>query len=369
VKFSGQARFVTEVATGSTGRREADPEWPEFAMMDEPDLLSRLLAERDCLLADGATGTNLFDLGLVSGEAPEIWLIEQPDRIRALHRSFVEAGADIILTNSFGANRFRLKLHGLELRALELNATAAGLAREFADAAGRPVVVAGSIGPTGELFEPLGALTFEGAVAAFREQAEGLMAGGADVAWIETMSAGDEIVAAAEGAAQAGLPFIFTASFDTAGRTMMGLPPDGLPALAGRLARQPIALGANCGLGPSDLVASVLAISAVAPEAIVIAKGNCGVPQFVDGEVRYVGSPAMMADYARLARAAGARIIGGCCGTRPEHIAAMRAALDEPRLGRPDLALVESALGPVARPKCKDVRAGPETRRRRAAQS
>jgi 5-methyltetrahydrofolate--homocysteine methyltransferase len=336
-------------------------------MTDTPDLLSRLLAERDCLLADGATGTNLFDLGLMSGEAPEVWLFEQPDRIRALHRSFVEAGADIILTNSFGANRYRLKLHGLESRAVELNAMAAGLAREVADSAGRAVVVAGSIGPTGELFEPLGALTFEGAVAAFREQADGLTAGGADVAWIETMSSGDEIVAAAEGAAQAGLPFVFTASFDTAGRTMMGLPPEGLPGLARRLARGPVALGANCGLGPSDLVASVLAISAVAPEAIVIAKGNCGVPQFVDGAVRYVGSPALMAEYARLARAAGARIIGGCCGTRPDHIAAMRAALDEPSLGRPDLTVVETALGPVTQPKCKEIRPGSETRRRRAA--
>ena len=334
-------------------------------MTDAPDLLSRLLAERDCLLADGATGTNLFEMGLMSGEPPEIWLIEQPDRIRALHRSFVEAGADIILTNSFGANRFRLKLHGLEERAHEINALAAGIAREVADAAGRDVVVAGSIGPTGELFLPLGTLTLEAAVAAFREQAEGLKAGGADVAWIETMSAGEEILAAAEGAVQAGLPFVFTASFDTAGRTMMGLPPEGLPGLTARLGQEPVALGANCGLGPSDLIASVLAISAVAPDAIVVAKGNCGVPQFVDGEVRYGGSPALMADYARLARAAGARIIGGCCGTSPVHLAAMRAALDEPARKRPDLAEVEAALGPVARPKGETRRS--ETGRRRSA--
>jgi len=334
-------------------------------MADAPDLLSRLLAERDCLLADGATGTNLFDMGLMSGEPPEIWLFEQPDRVRMLHRSFVEAGADIILTNSFGANRFRLKLHGLETRAAEINALAAGLAREVADAAGRGVVVAGSIGPTGELFAPLGGLTFESAVAAFREQAEGLKSGGADVAWIETMSAAEEILAAAEGAVQAGLPFVFTASFDTAGRTMMGLPPEGLPGLAGRLGKEPVALGANCGLGPSDLIASVLAISEVAPEAIVVAKGNCGVPQLVGGEVRYGGSPALMAEYARLARAAGARIVGGCCGTTPAHIAAMRAALDEPRRERPALTEVEAALGPVARPKGEGRRT--ETKRRRSA--
>jgi 5-methyltetrahydrofolate--homocysteine methyltransferase len=334
-------------------------------MTDAPDLLSRLLAQRGCLLADGATGTNLFDMGLMSGDPPEVWLIEHPERIRALHRSFVEAGADIILTNSFGANRFRLKLHGLEARAAEINALAARIAREVANAAGRDVVVAGSIGPTGELFVPLGTLTLEDAVAAFREQAEGLKAGGADVAWIETMSAGEEILAAAEGAVQAGLPFVFTASFDTAGRTMMGLPPEGLPGLTSRLRQEPLALGANCGLGPSDLIASVLAISAVAPGAVLVAKGNCGVPQFVDGEVRYGGSPTMMGEYARLARAAGARIVGGCCGTTPAHIAAMRAALDEPLRERPDLAEVETELGPVTRPAGEARRT--ETGRRRSS--
>ncbi|HVL73200.1 MAG TPA: homocysteine S-methyltransferase family protein, partial [Beijerinckiaceae bacterium] len=134
--------------------------------------LADLLARRDCLLADGATGTNLFAMGLASGEPPEAWLLERPDDIRALHRSFVEAGADIVLTDSFGANRHRLKLHGLEGRVRELNALAARLGREVADAAGREVVVAGSIGPTGELFAPLGALTPAEAVEAFREQAE-----------------------------------------------------------------------------------------------------------------------------------------------------------------------------------------------------
>jgi len=334
-------------------------------MSDAPDLLSRLLAERSCLLADGATGTNLFEMGLTAGEPPEIWLVEQPDRIRALHRSFVEAGADIILTNSFGANRFRLKLHGLESRAAEINTRAAELAREVADSAGRAVVVAGSIGPTGELFAPLGTLTMEDAVAAFREQAEGLKAGGADVVWIETMSSPEEILAAAEGAIEAGIPFVFTASFDTAGRTMMGLPPEGLPGLAAKLGQQPVALGTNCGIGPSDLIASVLAISAVAPEAIVVAKGNCGVPQLVGGHVHYGGTPELMADYARLARAAGARIVGGCCGTTPAHIAAMRAALDEPAREKPELAAVEAALGPVTRPKAEGRRS--ETGRRRSA--
>ena len=161
--------------------------------------LQDLLSTNRALLADGATGTNLFDAGLTAGDAPDMWNLERPEAIRDLYRSFVDAGADIILTNTFGSTRHRLKLHKAEDRVFEINKRGAELAREVADAAGRPVVVAGSIGPTGELFEPLGALTEEDAVAAFTEQAEGLKAGGADVCWIETMSAIEEIQAAARG--------------------------------------------------------------------------------------------------------------------------------------------------------------------------
>src|SRR4051812_33710013 len=141
------------------------------------------------LLADGATGTNYFRMGLDAGEAPELWNVDHPERVQELHRAFVDAGADIILTNTFGGNRHRLKLHRAEDRVFELNVRAAELAREVADAASRPVVVAGSVGPTGELFAPLGALTAVEAVEAFTEQIAALAAGGADVAWIETMSA------------------------------------------------------------------------------------------------------------------------------------------------------------------------------------
>src|SRR5580658_2194004 len=151
-------------------------------------MLRKLLAEGRPLLADGATGTNLFEVGLTSGDNPEAWNATHPDRVRALHQSFVEAGAEIILTNSFGGNRRRLALHGLEGRVRELNRLAAENARAEADRAGRPVVVAGSIGPTGDLLAPLGELTEEEAVEAFAEQIEGLREGGADLLWIETMS-------------------------------------------------------------------------------------------------------------------------------------------------------------------------------------
>jgi methionine synthase I (cobalamin-dependent) len=316
------------------------------------DKLSRLLAERGILIADGATGTNYFEMGLASGEPPESWLTEHPERVADLHRRFVEAGSDIILSNSFGATRYRLKLHGLQDQVVELNRTAARIAREVADASGREIVVAGSMGPTGELFEPLGALTMDAAVAAFTEQARGLAEGGADVAWIETMSAAEELEAAARGAIAAGLPYVFTASFDTAGRTMMGLTPESLGEIAARLPVPPLAYGANCGIGPGDLVASILSMSAAAPGDVLVAKGNCGIPTLVGDKVHYGGTPELMADYVQLARDGGARIIGGCCGTSPAHIRAMRHAIDQGGARpRPTIEAVEVSLGPIARPK------------------
>ncbi|WP_417773880.1 betaine--homocysteine S-methyltransferase [Stappia sp.] len=313
--------------------------------------LEELLAQNGTLLADGATGTNLFDMGLTSGDPPEEWNVTEPDKIRTLHRKFVEAGADIILTNTFGANRHRLKLHKLEGRVHELNAAAAGLARDIADSAGRPVIVGGSIGPTGELFVPLGALTHEDAVAAFTEQAQGLKDGGADVLWIETMSAAEEMRAAAEAAASVGMPFVVTASFDTAGRTMMGLGPAALGALTGDFACTPVAYGSNCGVGASDLLAAILEITAAYPQAVVVAKANCGIPVIRGDEVVYTGTPELMGDYARLAVDAGARIIGGCCGTSYTHLAAMRAALDVHEKGaRPSVAEIVARLGPLVSP-------------------
>lgn len=311
-----------------------------------PDLLTRLLAERDWLLLDGATGTNLFAAGLESGEAPEFWNIEEPEKIRALHRGFIEAGSDLILTNSFGASRFRLKLHQAEGRARELSAAAARLARECADEAGRPVVVAGSVGPTGEILEPVGALSHTDAVAGFTEQIAGLMEGGADVIWAETISSAEEARAVAEAAAGLGAPYCITLSFDTAGRTMMGLTSEDLAALAGALAVPPVAFGANCGTGAPDLLRTVLGITAAAPGAAVIAKANAGIPKFVDGHIHYDGTPELMAEYACLARDAGARLIGGCCGTTAAHLVAMRAALESrPRGPRPTLDDIRARIG------------------------
>jgi methionine synthase I (cobalamin-dependent) len=307
------------------------------------------LATRPWLLADGATGTNYFQMGLVSGDAPELWNFEHPDRVRSLHRRFIEAGADIVLTNSFGGNRHRLKLHNVQDQVRELNMAAARNARAEADAAGRPVYVGGSMGPTGEIFEPVGALSHAEGVAAFADQAAALKEGGVDVLWIETMSSEEELRAAVEGAAKTGLPIVTTMSFDTNGRTMMGMTPAAFGALTAGLAHQPVAIGANCGVGASELVATVLGITQARPEANVVAKGNCGIPQYVDGHIHYTGTPELMADYARLALDAGARIIGGCCGTSPDHLAAMRRSLETYTRGsRPAVETIEARLGPVS---------------------
>ena len=155
--------------------------------------LTDLLSSHRVLLADGATGTNYFLAGLTSGEPPEFWTVDRPEEVVRLHQGFVDAGADIILTNTFGCNPHRLKLHQAQDRTYELAKGAAVLARRVADAAGRPVVVAGSVGPTGELFKPMGALTHADAVASFTEELTGLRDGGADVAWIETMSSIEEV--------------------------------------------------------------------------------------------------------------------------------------------------------------------------------
>lgn len=320
--------------------------------------LADLLAVRGVLLADGATGTNYFAMGLHSGEAPERWNVDHPDRVQDLHRAFVTAGADVILTNTFGANRHRLALHDAQDRVAELATAGARLAGEVADAAERPVVVAGSVGPTGSLFAPLGELTEADAVETFTEEIAALAEGGADVAWIETMSAPEEMLAASRAAVAVGLPYVVTGSFDTAGRTMMGLRPHDLVGVFDGIEPPPVAVGANCGVGASDILVSLLAMteSPTDTDPAFVSKGNCGIPEFRGTEIHYSGTPELMARYVRLAVDAGARIVGGCCGTSPEHLTAMRdaldAVLDDRALDgpgrRPTIESITATIGPLA---------------------
>ncbi len=312
--------------------------------------LRSLLETRPHLLADGAIGTNLFAMGLPTGHAPELWNLEQPEKVALLHQNFVEAGADIILTNSFGGTHHRLKLHKAEDRVNEINETAARIARQAADSTDRHVVVAGSMGPTGELFAPLGPLTLEEGTAAFAEQAQALARGGADVLWIETLSSREEVQAAVTATTTTPLPVVVTLSFDTNGSTMMGINPTGLAALCSELAPRPLAWGTNCGVGAGEVVACIVSLAAASgPGQVLVAKANCGVPQWIDGAIRYDATPELMADYVRLARDAGARIIGGCCGTTPAHLRAMRQALDSHTPGEPpDSATITTKLGEIS---------------------
>lgn len=314
----------------------------------KPARLHSILETTGWALADGATGTNLFRAGLETGYPPELWNVERPEDITALHTSFIDAGSQLILTNSFGGTAHRLRLHAADDRVGELNLAAAKLARQAADDGrdrhGHEIVVAGSIGPTGELFEPMGALDHADALAAFTEQAEALAAGGVDLLWIETMSSLEEVKAAIEAASAVGLPAASCMTFDTAARSMMGVTPADFASKSIGFGADYV--GANCGIGPAELLHSVSEIITTA-SVPVIAKGNCGIPAYLDGAIHYHGTPELMADYACLARDAGVRIIGGCCGTTPDHVAAMRAALVSTPQYPFDQDRVDAALGPA----------------------
>ena len=285
---------------------------------------SELLAQPGVILADGAMGTMLMANGLAFGNSPELWNVDEPQRVEEIHAAYVQAGARILLTNTFGGNRFRLQLHNLQERAAELNRAAARLARE---AAGGAALVAGDIGPSGGILAPLGELEPEAAVAGFAEQAAALVEGGVDVIWLETMSSLEEMRAAFDGVrrASADIPIITTMTFDTRGRTMMGVTPErAAQTLSGWGA---VAVGGNCGNGPEEILEVVAKMRAMAPAATLVAKANAGVPHLLAGRPVYGAGPDDMARYAIAAAEAGARVIGACCGSTPDHLRAMRNAL------------------------------------------
>lgn len=291
-----------------------------------------LLASQRTILADGAMGTMLFSAGLQFGDPPEVWNLGHPDVIRRIHRSYLEAGSQVLMTNTFGANRLRLGLHNLEGRVAEINQTAAILLKAEVDAHGGRALVAGDIGPSGAIMAPTGTLDYNEAVDIFAEQAAALLAGGVDLIWIETMSDLTEIRAAIEGVRQVslGTPLITTMTFDTRGHTMMGVSPE--QAVLALTTWGADAVGGNCGNGPDELVAVIRRMHAAAPKALLVAKSNAGMPELVDMRAVYRTDPSTMATCALTMREAGATIIGGCCGTTPEHLAAMgqRVVRDTP---------------------------------------
>ena len=293
------------------------------------DKLLSFLQANSVVLGDGAMGTMLQAAGLTTGGAPEEWNVTRPEVVKSIYRSYVDAGSQVITTNTFGGTRFRLGRENLQEHVHEFNLAGAKLAREVADAADHEVLVAGDIGPSGEIMAPLGILTAEEARSAFAEQAAALAEGGVDFFLIETMSALDEVEAAIEGIrSTSSLPIAATMTFDTRFRTMMGVKPvQALEALHGWGIR---VIGANCGNGPDEIERVIGEMAAVKPAGVyLIAQSNAGLPKYQDKKISYDGTPEVMAGYALKMKALGIAYIGACCGSTPAHIAAMREALGD----------------------------------------
>lgn len=299
-------------------------------MANGPDnKLATLLDQNGVLVADGGMGTTLFALGLENGDSTELWNVEFPDRIADVHRGYVEAGADIILTNTFGGTAPRFEHHGLRDRLAELNLGGVKIARAVADEADRPVLVGGSIGPTGDLFAPLGVIEGEEGELIFGEQIESLVEGGVDILWIETMYAVEELTAAFRAASRFDLPIVTTMSFDSHGHTMMGVAPQVLTSWSESQENPPVAVGANCGIGPREALLAISAMLESSPDAIAIAKSNCGAPALQGLDVTYPIGPDGMKVYTETAIDVGARIIGACCGSHAGHVKAIREVVDQ----------------------------------------
>jgi len=279
------------------------------------------------LLCDGAMGTALYGRGVSLDACFDVLNVNEPKLPQAIHAEYIAAGADCVQTNTFGANRFKLGVHGLAASVREINLRGAKLARDVRESMGRDVFVLGSIGPLGKYLAPLGSIEPEEARAAFREQAEGLLEGGVDGFVIETMSDLVEMRLAVEAVrGLADLPIVATVAFTEEGVTYLGR---GAAEVAGVLRDLPVqAIGANCSVGSSVLFD---VLEAMVPEAgglPLVIQPNAGLPSRVGERLMYLSSPTYMADYAARMITAGARMVGGCCGTTPQHIRAMREAVD-----------------------------------------
>ena len=297
------------------------------------------LTQKSAWLMDGATGSNYFSKGLESGAAPELWNVERSETVCELHKEFLAAGSDMLLTNSFGGNSERLKLHGLEGDVQKLNAHAVKNAKTATEDAARPAWIVGSVGPTGSLIEPNGPLSLKDAVACFSEQIEALQQAGADLILLETMSSFEEAHAAILACKENDhMPYILTMSFDSPNnRTMMGISPENLVHFVAGMPHLPVALGANCGIGPRENLMTLLQLKqalqaqekAEVQQIWLSGKPNRGIPQYKDGKVSYAGSEQTLKDYVMQAYGLGVKFIGGCCGTTPANLATMRKTLDE----------------------------------------
>jgi 5-methyltetrahydrofolate--homocysteine methyltransferase len=287
-----------------------------------------IIEEYPYIIADGAMGTMLFSSGLTQGQAPELWNLERPERVAAVHSAYLHAGAQLLYTNTFGGNRLRMALHGLEARVKDVNQAAVNILGDVLAKAERKALIAGDIGPSGQVLLPYGDLHFEEAVDCFEEQASALIESGVDLVVIETMSDLEEVRAAVTAVRKVSqdIEMIITMTFDTHGYTMMGVSPEKAVFELSQLGAA--ALGGNCGNGPEEVITVIKKMHFTAPEAILVAKANAGIPQLEKGVVVYRAIPQDMADYAISAYKAGATVIGACCGSTPAHILAISKALE-----------------------------------------
>ncbi|HEV8674418.1 MAG TPA: bifunctional homocysteine S-methyltransferase/methylenetetrahydrofolate reductase [Methylomirabilota bacterium] len=307
------------------------------------------------LLADGAMGTMLYARGTPLDACFDVLNLHDPKVVQAIHGEYVSAGADCIETNTFGANRFKLAVHGLEGRVREINRQGARLARDIRETMGRDVFVLGSVGPLGKYLAPLGTVSEEEALAAFREQAEGLLEGGVDAFVVETISDLREMRLAVQAVrtVSADLPVIAEMAFTEERLTFAGHPPGEVGRELGELPVQVI--GANCSVGSSVLYDVLVLLHQAAPDLPVAIQPNAGLPSRLGERLIYLSSPAYMAEYAERMLDAGARLVGGCCGTTPAHIHAMREAVDR---HVPDAARARRAvfIAPAAAPEAPPLR-------------
>lgn len=314
-----------EKDTHMAGERRTQPSGgpPARPHRLESPFLERL--RRRVILADGAMGTMLYSRGISYERCFDEVTLTNPSLVEEIHRAYIAAGAELIETNSFGANRVKLAEHGLEEKVREINLQAAKVARAAREVAGVDVFVAGSVGPLGKPLEPIGQLTFAEASAAFEEQVGALLEGGVDLIVLETFSDLEELALAVRAArAVCGLPVVAQATFAEDGQTASGATPEEVVRLLRDLGADVV--GANCSVGPQPMLEVVQRMAAEGG-VVVSAMPNAGLPAMVAGRFLYFTTPQYVADYARRFAEAGSRLVGGCCGTTPAHISAMKAAL------------------------------------------